>query len=638
MALFSKYVPLKSDLDRYLADSKKVFEEIGDRQSARLVEGFLNASGQQRFRITIMGSLKRGKSTLLNTLMERPNDDISPIASEVCTSAIVQYLDMNLAKDRSGEHAVLHFEDSGKPSQAIPLSRLRDYVTETNNPENRKRVRSVETYGDFPDWSKAVTIVDSPGQNAVYDYHDALLSDFLPHTDAMIFLISADLPIDGGDLKLLKTLAADQKKRIFFVITMADRVPEDDLDAVKERVEKVLDEAGLPFDKIYCTSAKPVFEKLREGCAGEALENEKAEHGILELERDLESFILRESDENKVFVKRAREILEATEKACREYSDDIGKLLTKQQIDLASLQQEEATLKAGNAELQQKADKSIRKFERDWKRVIEKVHGRFATKADEVADKVQAKIQKGDLVNAISTSFTLKQMLQKELASGLQPVVDELNEKARAVEQTLSEELEEETTCYLKKLRDSDFTGRLVGTGGSMIAIGVGVAGLLVASSAAIKAANALGALGEASWVFKLVKNGAHAAKAGAAMADLATFGLSLAGTLAAEWMLKVGLKEINKGRVDEILEKALSQSEEQFGKALEEYGKSLASQYRQRVGDLIDQKTERLEEVRRLMEKNDPTEREQLEKKRQDAENLLQDCLSMQKQLSLAQ
>ena len=55
-------------------------------------------------------------------------------------------------------------------------------------------------------------------------------------------------------------------------------------------------------------------------------------------------------------------------------------------------------------------------------------------------------------------------------------------------------------------------------------------------------------------------------------------------------------------------------------------------------MGDLIDQKTERLEEVRRLMEKNDPTEREQLEKKRQDAENLLQDCLSMQKQLSLAQ
>ena len=138
--------------------------------------------------------------------------------------------------------------------------------------------------------------------------------------------------------------------------------------------------------------------------------------------------------------------------------------------------------------------------------------------------------------------------------------------------------------------------------------------------------------------VFKLVKNGAHAAKAGAAMADLATFGLSLVGTLVAERMLTVGLKEINKGRVDEILEKALSQSEEQFGKALEEYGKSLASQYRQRVGDLIDQKTERLEEVRRLMEKNDPTEREQLEKKRQDAENLLQDCLSMQKQLSLAQ
>lgn len=302
------------------------------------------------------------------------------------------------------------------------------------------------------------------------------------------------------------------------------------------------------------------------------------------------------------------------------------------------MQQEAAALDAGNAELRQKADKAIRKFERDWKRVIEKVHGRFAPKADEVSDRVREKIQKGGLVEAISTSFALKRMLQKELAFGLQPVVDELNEKARVVEQTLSEEMEEETSCYLKRLRDSDVTGGLVGISGGVLAIGAGIGGFLLVSSTAINAANALGALAKTSWVAKLVKNGAHVAKAGGAMADLATCGLSIAGTIAAEWMLKAGLKEINKGRVDKILEEALNQNEAQFSKALEEYGKSIASQYRQSVEDVIDQNTERLEEVRRLMEKNDPAEREQLEAKHQKAETLVQDCMSMQKQLSLAQ
>lgn len=264
MSLFSKYVPFKLELERYIEHCKTVFDEIGDRASSRLVEGLIKDIGNQRYNITIVGSLKRGKSTLLNALMERRDDSMSPISSVVCTSAIIKYIDKSLSGSaEKKEEAVVYLNNPDETPATIPLRRLEDYVTEAKNPGNRKNVKAIDVFGDFPEWSKAVTIIDSPGQGSVFSYHDILLTDFLPYTDAIIFLVSADIPLDGSDIALLKELSAEQKKKIFFVLTKIDNIENrDDLQDVVDFVTSKIAEVGIPCDKLYQVAAKPVYDAL----------------------------------------------------------------------------------------------------------------------------------------------------------------------------------------------------------------------------------------------------------------------------------------------------------------------------------------------------------------------------------------
>ena len=107
MGLFCNYVPFKVELENYIGHCKTVFDQIGDANTASLVDGFIKDLENQRYNITIIGSLKRGKSTLLNTLMERHDDNISPISANVCTSAIIKYIDKNIASSESKKESAV---------------------------------------------------------------------------------------------------------------------------------------------------------------------------------------------------------------------------------------------------------------------------------------------------------------------------------------------------------------------------------------------------------------------------------------------------------------------------------------------------------------------------------------------------
>ena len=672
MSLFSNYVPFKEKLNRYLTKCGKVFSEIGDRQSAANVNGFLKDLDRQRFCITIMGSLKRGKSTLLNALMERSDDDISPIASEVCTSAIVKYSDKSLADDNDKEHAIVYFHDDDKSPASIPLTRLRDYVTESSNRENRKGVRSVEVYGDFPAWSKAVTIVDSPGQNAVYDYHDTLLQDFLPYTDAIIFLIAADLPIDGGDFKLLHELSKDEQKKLFFVITKADAVEnEDDLDAVKDRVADILTQVGLKFAKVYCTAAKPVFEKLCSGkCTADELENLKQEHGIRELEDDLEHFIIRESKDTEVFAKRVKTILEATAAACSQYVDVSKSMLARMTVDVASLQLNESKLTDENEKLGRQLKNSLKEFDRKWSREIDRVHRKFTAKADRVADKISEEIgENKGMVDAITKSFSLKKRIHKAFNAEVQDVVLDLESKLDAIVRNLDKEFSDDVDLYFRKPKGKDdVTGGVLGFASGAAVAGAAAWGVSAASGSVIAAQAAFSAwngargaaaaaatattfrqaglfkwlghffAGQPDTVVTTVKASTETAAAAISAGAIAicNIGVSIVATYLAKKILTMGLSKVNEMRVSGIVEDALSEMEKCLCEALEEYRKSISKEYSSRIENITQDNANRLTEIRKLIAKDDPEARTRLTNKCEKVQKLLTDCVHVQKELPL--
>ena len=674
MSLFSKYVPFKIELEKYIGHCRTVFDQIGDKSSSALVSGFIKDLDSQRYNITIIGSLKRGKSTLLNTLMERENDNISPISSNVCTSAIIKYIDAGMSDiDPKKEKAVIYFNDLSTPAATIPLAQLKDYVTEERNPGNRKQVRFVEVYGNFPEWSKAVTIIDSPGQNSVFDHHDILLSDFLPYTDAIIFLVAADIPLDGGDIALLKELSEDEKKKIFFVLTKIDNIDNpEDLDDVKDFVVSKIQSIGLPCDKLYTVAAKPVYEALRKGVKGNELNALKAEYGILELEEDLENFIIAESDQTKILRNRIEMLLDKTKESCDHYIVRSEAILSKKSYDLTVLQTEQEELEAANKLLLENTKKALKKFNRDWEKALTGFKRKFAMKSDMIEDKIIDGLNRGGLFGAVFQSFKLQKQVQKAVGIELQPLVLDLEERLEEVIASLNDEFSEELSLYVKRKSETDI--------GAVISSGAAIAGLAgtitwgvsatngaigsamsafsiwqkaLADATMAQAANSTAAVGALAkfwgWLWgtgKATETATAAAKATAGAANAAssaiaagisavvTAGVSIAVTLLVQKILHIGLVKFQETRVLGITESVMTKMEDSLFNSLNLYKDALIKEYQQKIDDILEENNDRLSEIQDVLVNDDSEERQLITSRLEEVKGLLSEGVHIRKQI----
>ena len=682
MSLFSKYIPFKIELEKYIEHCKTVFEQIGDAPSASLVDGFIKDLENQRYNITIIGSLKRGKSTLLNTLMERHDDFISPISSNVCTSSIIKYMDKNMASSKTGnESAIVYFnaneEGNVPPALTIPFQQLKNYITEDQNPENRKHVRSVEVYGDFPEWSKAVTIVDSPGQNSVFCHHDVLLSDFLPYTDAIIFLVAADIPLDGGDIALLKELSEEEKRKIFFVLTKADNIDNpDDLNEVKDFVSGNIQEIGLNCDKLYTVSAKRVFDALRKGVSGPQLDLCKAENGILELEEDLEKFIVAESDQTKILRSRIEMLLTKTSLACEKYISTSKEILSKKQYDLTILETEKNDLEDANARLKENTKKALKKFNRSWDKALNSFQRKFSSKADLVEDRINQSLQQGGLFGAVFQSFKLQKQVQNAIGLELQPLVIDLEDKLENIIIDLNKEFNDELSLYIKNNSGTDMGA----VGGSAFAVAAmtgtvtwGISATNGAISSAMSAFNAwqaaaaaatsaqaantcasVGALAKLwAWLFgtgKAAETAAIAVNATATAANAAssaiiagvtavvTAGVSIAVTLLVQKILHMVLLSVQGTRIVGITEKIMTDMENALFKSLNAYKESLIEEYQQNIDEMIADNEERLDEIKKIFQNDNSDERQLITSRLEEVNGLLSEGTHVQQQIPMLQ
>ncbi|MCA9136876.1 MAG: dynamin family protein [Planctomycetales bacterium] len=139
--MFDDFAKLRREALAHADQFRQYASEGGMETLAKRIEEFQHTLGQTRYNIAVVGNMKRGKSTLLNALLGRTNDDVSPIDEKVCTAGIVQYIDTGDSDAK--ERGIVFFEDRPDGDE-ISLRQVRDYVTEERNPENRKKVRQVE--------------------------------------------------------------------------------------------------------------------------------------------------------------------------------------------------------------------------------------------------------------------------------------------------------------------------------------------------------------------------------------------------------------------------------------------------------------------------------------------------------------
>ncbi len=215
------------------------------------------------FNVAVMGQFKRGKSTLINALLGREllPADVAPITTAV-----------TVVEHGAHEAAVVHFADGH--DEPIEAGRLRLFVSEEENPGNRKGVRVARIAMPSPLLATGMRLVDTPGVGSVFAANAEATREFMPRIDVAVVVLGSDPPITGDELELVKTVAPGAGG-IFYVLNKADAVSAPVRAKAEAFTRRVLRDAlGTEPDRIIHTSA------LRALVGG-------ADAGVAELTRSL---------------------------------------------------------------------------------------------------------------------------------------------------------------------------------------------------------------------------------------------------------------------------------------------------------------------------------------------------------------
>ena len=112
-----------------------------------------------------------------------------------------------------------------------------------DEPEERERRDGVLERGHPNEFLREVAIVDTPGTNAIIRHHEELSRGFVPRSDLVIFVTSADRPLTESERGYLE-LVRDWGKKILLVVNKADLLGEEEkVEQVRRFVEEGLDSA-----------------------------------------------------------------------------------------------------------------------------------------------------------------------------------------------------------------------------------------------------------------------------------------------------------------------------------------------------------------------------------------------------------
>jgi GTPase Era involved in 16S rRNA processing len=176
------------------------------------LEQALSRLDEDRLNLVVLGEFKRGKSTLVNALLEH---DVVPTGVLPLTAAVIA------VRHGPAPRLLVEFAD-GKTHEAR-LEEVGDFATETGNPENRRRVRLVTIEVPSPLLAAGLQLVDTPGIGSVFAHNTETALGFLGQVDAGLFTLAADQPLSVTEEELIRE-ASERLPRLFFALNKIDRL------------------------------------------------------------------------------------------------------------------------------------------------------------------------------------------------------------------------------------------------------------------------------------------------------------------------------------------------------------------------------------------------------------------------------
>ncbi|MBN2519730.1 MAG: dynamin family protein [Bacteroidales bacterium] len=209
---------------------------------------------ENKFYIVVAGLFKRGKSSVINVLINKP---IAPVAVTPLTSTITFF------ENRGKDYVEVVFEN-GKTDE-ISAEEIRNYVDEEKNPKNVKKVSLIKVSVSNSELLKKCCLVDTPGLGSVFDHNSKITYNYIPKIDAALFILGADVPIAKADADFLKKIYS-LVPRIIYMLNKTDLLEEQDLQKIIGFNKRIIAEiTSEDEDKIIIVPVSCKLENQKPG-------------------------------------------------------------------------------------------------------------------------------------------------------------------------------------------------------------------------------------------------------------------------------------------------------------------------------------------------------------------------------------
>jgi small GTP-binding protein len=202
-----------------LADLRETLGAIGASEGERsaLADSILQLD--KLFLLVVAGEFNSGKSAFINALVGQnlQAEGVTPTTDKI---HVLQY----------GERIESRPGPQGTWLQSAPIPLLRN-----------------------------THIVDTPGTNAILREHEVLTTEFIPCSDLVIFITSADRPFTESERAFLEMIRSWGKK-IVLVVNKIDILTEDEIEKVLEFVKSAANKLMAEVPAIFPVSSKIAHE------------------------------------------------------------------------------------------------------------------------------------------------------------------------------------------------------------------------------------------------------------------------------------------------------------------------------------------------------------------------------------------
>lgn len=235
----------KKNITTTIDDAATLLQGIGVcEEDIRKIEMLKTKIKNRELVISVIGQFKRGKTSFINAVLEAA---VLPVGIIPVTSVAT--------KIQYGEAlAEVHFKTGDH--QIVALDQLVGYIAEQQNPNNQKGVSFVNLFLPDDFLRAGITLVDTPGVGSIHQNNTDEAYAFMRDSDAIIFMLSVDSPINEIEREFLIE-ARNYAAKFYFAINKIDTISPSDLEAYLGYCHDILCEImAVEAIELFAISAK----------------------------------------------------------------------------------------------------------------------------------------------------------------------------------------------------------------------------------------------------------------------------------------------------------------------------------------------------------------------------------------------